>query len=53
MNEWSLLLIVGLPILLIVGIYRLLARLTSRRGTRHGITVTEEERQQGRVFHDD
>lgn len=54
MSEWSLLLFVLLPILLIVGAYRLLARVTARRATRHGIRPpTEEERRQGRLFHDD
>ena len=54
MGDWAILLYVILPILLIVGIYRLLARITSHRATRHGIQPpSEEERRQGRVFHDD
>lgn len=54
MEGLLLVLYIGLPIALIVGIYRLLAHLTAHRATRHGIKpLGEEERQQARVFHDD
>ena len=46
-------LIILLPIGLIVGIYRLLARITAKRATRHGISIDEEEVRQERVFRDD
>lgn len=51
--SWAILLYVALPILLIIGIYRLLARITSR-SSRHGIVAPgEDERKRARVFHDD
>ncbi|MBR4360797.1 MAG: hypothetical protein IKP32_09295 [Clostridia bacterium] len=54
MNAGSLLLYLLLPVLLIVGIYRLLAHITGKRATRHGIQPPgEEERRTARVFHDD
>ena len=54
MNEWSLVLIIVIPVALIVGMYRLLAHITSHRATRHGIKPpSEEDRQKSRVFHDD
>ena len=54
MNEWSLVLIIVIPVALIVGMYRLLAHITSHRSTRHGIKPpSEEDRQKSRVFHDD
>ena len=54
MNEGIVLLFILVPILLIVGMYRLLAWLTSRRATRHGIKPPEEsERKQQRIFFDE
>lgn len=41
-----------LPIGLIAGMYRLMAHLTSRRGTRHGIVMNEEEVKRDRIFRD-
>ena len=54
MSEWVLLLFILIPILLIVGIYRLMYFLTAKRATRHGIKPPEEaERKQQRLFHDE
>lgn len=52
MGGWTILVFLALPILLIVGIYRLMARLTSR-STKHGIDLSDEgNRGQNRIFRD-
>ena len=42
----------SLPIVTIVVIMRLLGRLTTRRSTRHGISLDAEEVKRDRVFRD-
>ena len=42
-----------LPVAAIIGIYRLLARLTAKRATRHGIKLDQEEVKKDRIFWDE
>ncbi|MBR3739121.1 MAG: hypothetical protein IKN04_01530 [Clostridia bacterium] len=54
MGEGVILIFVLLPILLIVGIYRLMAHMTIKRATRHGIQPpNEDERKKQRIFYDE
>ena len=45
--------IVLIPILLIIGIYRLMNAITYRKSRRHDIAVDEEQRKESRVFRDE
>lgn len=54
MGVLSIFLFVLIPVFVIVGLYRLLARLTSKRATKHGIQPPEEgERRKQRIFFDE
>ncbi len=45
--------IVLLPIVLIIGIYRLMNVITYRKSRRNDISVNEEQRKESRVFRDE
>ena len=45
-------LIILIPVFMIVMVYRLLAWVTTRRSTRHGIEIEEKEVKRDRVFRD-
>lgn len=52
MGGWTLLAFVLLPVLLIVGLYRLMARLTAPRDTHAQGTAAPGEGQKDRLFRD-